>query len=78
MNMQAYIQALGPLASLYNDPEVNEIMVDAFDKIIVDRHAAERPQPVRPVMHQLDAHFGDVQRPTSRRPRACTHPCHAG
>jgi pilus assembly protein CpaF len=37
MNIQEYIQALGPLATLYNDPEVNEIMVDAYDKVIVDR-----------------------------------------
>ncbi|MFN2151168.1 MAG: ATPase, T2SS/T4P/T4SS family, partial [Anaerolineales bacterium] len=37
MNLQIYIQALGPLALLYNDPEVNEIMVDAYDKVIVDR-----------------------------------------
>jgi pilus assembly protein CpaF len=37
MNLQIYIQALGPLALLYNDPEVNEILVDAYDKVIVDR-----------------------------------------
>jgi pilus assembly protein CpaF len=37
MNTQAHIQALGPLAPLYNDPEIVEIMVDAYDKVIVDR-----------------------------------------
>jgi len=37
MNLQDFIQALGPLESLYTDPEVNEIMVDAYDKVIVDR-----------------------------------------
>jgi pilus assembly protein CpaF len=37
MNMQVYLQALGPLAELYQDPEVVEIMVDAYDKVIVDR-----------------------------------------
>lgn len=35
--MQAYLQALGPLVALYNDPEVTEIMVDAYDRVIVDR-----------------------------------------
>jgi pilus assembly protein CpaF len=37
MNMQTYIQAIGPLATLYNDPDVFGIMVDAYDKVIVDR-----------------------------------------
>jgi pilus assembly protein CpaF len=32
-----YLEALGPLVSLYEDPEVHEIMVDAHDKVIVDR-----------------------------------------
>ena len=32
-----YIEALGPLAPLYEDPDVREIMVDAYDKVIVDR-----------------------------------------
>lgn len=32
-----YLEALGPLASLYLDPDVYEIMVDAYDKVIVDR-----------------------------------------
>jgi len=34
--MQAYLKALGPLVALYNDPEVTEIMVDAYDRVIVD------------------------------------------
>jgi len=38
MNIQKYLQALGPLAELYQDPEVVEIMVDAYDKVIVDRN----------------------------------------
>ncbi len=38
MNMQGYLQALGPLVPFYNDPEVHEIMVDAFNKVIVDRN----------------------------------------
>jgi pilus assembly protein CpaF len=37
MNMDVYLQALGPLAELYHDPDVHEIMVDAHDKVIVDR-----------------------------------------
>ena len=32
-----YLEALGPLAPLYQDPQVHEIMVDAHDKVIVDR-----------------------------------------
>ena len=31
-------QALGPLASLYNDPEVMEIMVDSPAQIFIERH----------------------------------------
>ncbi len=38
MNMQEYLQALGPLEELYTVPEITEIMVDAFDKVIVDRN----------------------------------------
>jgi pilus assembly protein CpaF len=38
MNIESYIKALGPLEELYNDSEVTEIMVDAFDKVIVDRN----------------------------------------
>ena len=37
MNQKEILAALGPLASLYLDPEISEIMVDAADKIIVDR-----------------------------------------
>ena len=32
-----YLEALGPLVPLYEDPEIHEIMVDAYDKVIVDR-----------------------------------------
>ena len=32
-----YLEALGPLAPLYEEPEVREIMVDSHDKVIVDR-----------------------------------------
>ena len=37
MAKNEYLEALGPLASLYEDSEVHEIMVDAHDKVIVDR-----------------------------------------
>ena len=37
MSMEKYLNALGPLAILYNNAEVVEIMVDAYDKVIVDR-----------------------------------------
>jgi pilus assembly protein CpaF len=37
MAKNEYLEALGPLASLYLDPDIYEIMVDAYDKVIVDR-----------------------------------------
>lgn len=37
MNQNLVLAALGPLAPLYEDPDVHEIMVDAHDKVIVDR-----------------------------------------
>lgn len=37
MTKNEYLEALGPLAPLYQDPQVYEIMVDAHDKVIVDR-----------------------------------------
>jgi len=37
MNQKDILSALGPLVPLYTDPEISEIMVDAPDKIIVDR-----------------------------------------
>jgi pilus assembly protein CpaF len=36
MAQNEYLAALGPLAPLYEDPEIHEIMVDAFDKVIID------------------------------------------
>ena len=36
MNQNQILAALGPLVSLYEDPNVREIMVDAHDKVIVD------------------------------------------
>jgi len=38
MNQNDFLKALGPLLHLYEDPDVFEIMVDAFDKVIVDRN----------------------------------------
>ena len=32
-----HLEALGPLRGLYEDPDVFEIMVDAYDRIIIDR-----------------------------------------
>jgi pilus assembly protein CpaF len=37
MDQNEILKALGPLASLYTDPEIFEIMVDAPDRVIVDR-----------------------------------------
>jgi pilus assembly protein CpaF len=37
MNNSEILQALGPLAQLYTDPEILEILVDAPDKVTVDR-----------------------------------------
>jgi pilus assembly protein CpaF len=37
MNEKELLSALGPLASLYQDPEVIEITVDAYDRISVER-----------------------------------------
>jgi pilus assembly protein CpaF len=37
MAINEYLEALGPLAPLYQDPQVYEIMIDAYDKVIVDR-----------------------------------------
>ena len=37
MAKNEFLEALGPLASLYLDPDVYEIMVDAYDKVVVDR-----------------------------------------
>ena len=36
--IQLLLTALGPLASFYNDPDVSEIMVDAPDKVYVERN----------------------------------------
>jgi pilus assembly protein CpaF len=38
MNEQDLINALGPLAPLYSDPTVQEIMVDAHDRVSIVRH----------------------------------------
>jgi pilus assembly protein CpaF len=38
MNQDEILGALGPLAQLYTDPEISEIMVDAPDRVIVDRN----------------------------------------
>jgi len=37
MNEQDLIKALGPLAPIYSDPDVLEIMVDAYDRVYVER-----------------------------------------
>ena len=44
MNEQDLLTALGPLASLYQDETVNEIMVDSPDRVYVERRTAEGPQ----------------------------------
>lgn len=40
MNYPEILTALGPLAHLYTDPDIFEILVDAPDKVIVDRKGA--------------------------------------
>jgi pilus assembly protein CpaF len=37
MNTNRYLEALGSLAPLYEDPGIVEILVDAYDKVTVDR-----------------------------------------
>jgi pilus assembly protein CpaF len=49
MDDNQIIQALGPLAPLYEDPDVTEIMVDAPDKVFFER---------RDVIKETDITFG--------------------
>ena len=44
MNENVLLQALGPLAPLYQDETVNEIMVDAPDRVYVERSTGQGPQ----------------------------------
>jgi pilus assembly protein CpaF len=61
MNQNLVLAALGPLASLYEDPDVYEIMVDAPDKVIIDRKNTlvdaeikfETPEALREVIDAL-------------------------
>src|SRR5512143_2509043 len=39
MNEQNVLKALGPLSTLYRDPSIVEIMVDAPDRVLVERSA---------------------------------------
>lgn len=47
MNEQKILKALGPLSSLYSDPGVTEIMVDAPDRVLVERSNGVEPTDVR-------------------------------
>lgn len=47
MNQQKILTALGPLAILYSDPSVTEIMVDAPDRVLVERSNGIEPTDVR-------------------------------
>jgi len=47
MNQDEIITALGPLAPLYTDPDISEIMVDAPHRIIVDRQGQLVPSAVK-------------------------------
>ena len=38
MSNESILNALGPLASPYEDPDVSEIMVDSPDRISVERN----------------------------------------
>lgn len=66
MNTQEMLTALGPLAPLYSDPDVLEIMVDAPDRVYVDRHRKleatdvkfESAEALRAVMDALLASAG--------------------
>jgi len=40
------ITALGPLGSLYEDPDVTEIMIDSIDKVIVERKGILEDAPI--------------------------------
>jgi pilus assembly protein CpaF len=43
MNEKSFLTALGPLAELYSNPDVQVIMVDAPDRVLVDRRNEEPP-----------------------------------
>ena len=44
MNEKNILTAMGPLAELYNHPDVYCIMVDAHDRVLVDRRNEESPK----------------------------------
>ncbi len=58
MNEKELLAALGPLAPLYSDPAILEIMVDAPDRVLVERHGKledaglrfESPEALRAVI----------------------------
>ena len=45
MNENSLLTALGPLAGLYTSPDVQAIMVDAPERILIDRRNQEAPTP---------------------------------
>ncbi len=71
MKTQEVLTALGPLAPLYVDPDVFEIMVDAPDMVYVDRHRKleatgvrfDSPEALRAVIDELLALAGIVLSP---------------
>ena len=44
MNEKSILTAMGPLAGLYGNPDVQAIMVDAPDRVMVDRRNEESPK----------------------------------
>ena len=66
MKTQEVVTALGPLAPLYVDPDVREIMVDAPDTVYVERHGKleaagvqfDSPEGLRSVIDEMLAMAG--------------------
>lgn len=71
MKTQEVLTALGPLAPLYSDPEMLEIMVDAPDTVYVERHGHleatavqfDSPEALRTVIDRVLALAGIVLSP---------------
>lgn len=70
-NQEQFVSALGPLAALYADPEVLEIMVDAPERVLVERSGQlleagvrfDSPQAVLDVIQALLALNGETAIP---------------
>lgn len=55
MNEQDLSKALGPLAALYSDPSIVEILVDAHDRVCVERLQADHSRVLEDVPSPFDS-----------------------